>query len=64
MVETRYNQHHHAGKNAEERIKARLKPSGGKPGVETWPSRTHTVVHHGQPSKGPLYDRGEIVKRK
>jgi len=57
-----YDKGHHAGPNEEARIKSRLKPSGGKPGTETWPSRTHTVVHHGQQT--PAHDRGEPVKRK
>jgi hypothetical protein len=65
MPEVRYDKSHHCGATAEERIKNRLKPSGGKPGTETWPSRTHTVIHGGgQQHSEPLYDRGEIINRK
>jgi hypothetical protein len=65
MPEVRYDKSHHCGATPEERIKNRLKPSSGKAGTETHPTRTHTTIHHGQHGEMPLYNTGgEIVRKR
>jgi hypothetical protein len=69
MAEVKWNEAHHAGKNAEERIASRLKGSGvpGQGGSVTTgsgPTRTITNLHesgavgaHGGPRSGPVPPR-------
>ena len=52
MGETKYNTSHHAGANAEARIRSRLRPSSDTADAESVttvgnsPNRTVTSVHH------------------
>jgi hypothetical protein len=69
MADVKYDQSHHAGKNAEERIASRLKGSGiaGQGGSVTHgsgPGRTISYNHesgavgaHGGPRSGPVPPR-------
>jgi hypothetical protein len=60
-----YDKGHHAGPDAEARIKSRLKSSGGHgQSTETHPTRTHTHIHHGQPTPAQLYGTGGEIIRK
>jgi hypothetical protein len=65
MPEIKYDTSHHAGATAEERIKSRLRSSGGEgKSTETHPVRTvHHIHHGGQQHSGPLYGSGgDIIK--
>jgi hypothetical protein len=59
MAEVRYDKHHHAGPDAEARIKSRMKPSCGKVDATTMPTRAHDAVypsgfqHQRQPQEMP-----------
>ena len=65
MPEVRYDKSHHCGATAEERIRNRLKSSGGHGhSTETHPTRTHTHIHHGQPTPAQLYGTGGEIIRK
>jgi hypothetical protein len=72
MVETKYNTNHHAGANADARIKHRLQPSNDTANADSVtttghsPTRTVTSVHlsgsakqhgSGHPGEGDVFGR-------